>query len=564
MPSHYIYTLALLIFLLCSCIIFAQNDSYSIDVDATCTDESAKNSTVAIPPPVENYRFPNCHLYVAKSSTKNVGLGLYSSVPIRRGQPISQPDIIIQITDSLNMGILLSDYSWNPDLFGGQYEANIVHSIIPGVGSIANAVSDFRDANAIFYGRRDVDEADVPRTTSPGAGAFTHYHNVSFFALKDINAGEEILITYNNDPWFNERVNRMQKRIINETMKSPDWLAEHGLCVGNLRPDTSKIKGAGRGAFSLNFIPKGARIAPAPLVVVDREFMMTNTTGKKRTTTKPQLLLNYCFGHVNSSLLFYPTSPSVNLINHGGEKSNARLHWSLSDQHEGKDWPWHLSLGDVKNLNRPGFMMDIVATRDILPNEEILMDYGEAWEKAWKAHVQEWIAPINSNMYSPSYVMDDVAALLRTEKEQSVHPYPPNVFTACFYRYSAREINDGIAKDISQKRNEATAHQWKADRRTFEFSNLRPCSILNRDGSEDRNGEKVTYTVIMKNRRGLKPEEVIPNGSLHIVNGVPRSAIRFMDKYYTTDQHLENAFRHEIQIPDEYFPSQWMDLSLSA
>jgi hypothetical protein len=68
----------------------------------------------------------------------------------------------------------------------------------------------------------------------------------------------------------------------------------------------------------------------------------------------------------------------------------------------------------------------------------------------------------------------------------------------------------------------------------------------------------------MKNRRGLKPEEVIPNGSLHIVNGVPRSAIRFMDKYYTTDQHLENAFRHEIQIPDEYFPSQWMDLSLSA
>jgi hypothetical protein len=28
---------------------------------------------------------------------------------------------------------------------------------------------------------------------------------------------------------------------------------------------------------------------------------------------------------------------------------------------------------------------------------------------------------------------------------------------------------------------------------------------------------------------------------------------------YTTDQHLENAFRHEIGIPDAIFPDQWKD-----
>jgi hypothetical protein len=563
MPSHPFNITVFWIFVIGSCVILAQNDSRRIDVDATCTDEFVKKINVTIPPPVENYRFPNCHLYIAESTIPDAGFGLYTSVPISRGQSISEPDIIIQITDALNMGTILSDYAWNPDLFGGQFEANTVHSILPGVGSIANAVSDFRDANTIFFGSRDVDEANVPRTTSPGAGAFSHYHNVSFLALKDINAGEEIFITYNNDPWFNERVNKLQDVVTSDTTKSLDWLADHGLCVGNLRPDKSKIKGAGRGAFASNFIPKGTRIAPAPLVAVDRELIMTNTTGKKRTA-KPQLLLNYCFGHVNSSLLFYPISPSINLINHGGEKSNARLQWSMSSRNRGKDWPWLLSLHDAKNLSLSGFMIDVVAMRDILPNEEILLDYGEEWEKAWKKHVQEWKAPINANQYSPAYVMDDVTALLRTEKEQSMHPYPPNIFTACFYRYSAREINDGITKDLPQKRNEATAHQWKADRRTFEFSNLRPCSIVSRDGSENRNEKKVTYTVIMKNRRGLKSEEVIPNGSLHIVNGVPRSAIRFMDKYYTTDQHLENAFRHEIQISNEYFPSHWMDLTSDA
>jgi hypothetical protein len=40
---------------------------------------------------------------------------------------------------------------------------------------------------------------------------------------------------------------------------------------------------------------------------------------------------------------------------------------------------------------------------------------------------------------------------------------------------------------------------------------------------------------------------------------VPRHAIRFVDKPYTSDQHLKGAFRHPIAFPDKLIPDQWSE-----
>jgi hypothetical protein len=40
---------------------------------------------------------------------------------------------------------------------------------------------------------------------------------------------------------------------------------------------------------------------------------------------------------------------------------------------------------------------------------------------------------------------------------------------------------------------------------------------------------------------------------------VQRKAIRFYDHMYTSDMFLRNAFRHEIQLPDEMVPAAWRD-----
>jgi hypothetical protein len=59
----------------------------------------------------------------------------------------------------------------------------------------------------------------------------------------------------------------------------------------------------------------------------------------------------------------------------------------------------------------------------------------------------------------------------------------------------------------------------------------------------------------------VSKDKIVPNME-QTVTGIPRDAIMVVkDKTYYSDQHLPNAFRHEIDIPTEIFPQQWMDLS---
>lgn len=45
---------------------------------------------------------------------------------------------------------------------------------------------------------------------------------------------------------------------------------------------------------------------------------------------------------------------------------------------------------------------------------------------------------------------------------------------------------------------------------------------------------------------------------------VPRRAIRFMEIPYMDDEHLSNAFRHPIGLPDHLFPQQWTNTAIAA
>jgi hypothetical protein len=278
-----------------------------------------------------------------------------------------------------------------------------------------------------------------------------------------------------------------------------------------------------------------------------------------------QLLLNYCLGHTNSSILLYPYGPMVGLVNHASSASNAntranvRLQWSTSDVlHLFGQELLTKPLEEVKNYssNRSGLLLELVATRNIVKGEEIFLDYGVEWQQAWINHVQNWKPVPDADKYTPSYVMEDVVKTLRLESELVEHPYPDNVFTSCFYRYS--DHKEAAEKHTGGGADEAvTTFRWNMTRGLFELRNLRPCKILQRE-QDPKQG--TLFTVRIMNRYGLTADERIPKGAMHIVTHVPRRAVRFSDKLYTTDQHLENAFRHEIGIPDDIFPPQWMDL----
>lgn len=46
-----------------------------------------------------------------------------------------------------------------------------------------------------------------------------------------------------------------------------------------------------------------------------------------------QLILNYCFGHPNSSMMFYPYGSQIHMVNHASppSKANAVLRWATPE-----------------------------------------------------------------------------------------------------------------------------------------------------------------------------------------------------------------------------------------
>ena len=187
--------------------------------------------------------------------------------------------------------------------------------------------------------------------------------------------------------------------------RSLSWLKANGRCMDHLFMGSSTIPYAGRGAFARRRIQAGGLVSPAPLIQIPKKDVMNMHEVHKASVSrkkKPifyrtndevigkQLLLNYCFGHPESSMLFFPSGSLTSLINHSAERPNVKMQFSNHERHN-KDW-YNVApeqLIDDKHY-KLGLMMDVVALRDIEEGEEILMDYGPEWQAAWVAHVERW------------------------------------------------------------------------------------------------------------------------------------------------------------------------------
>jgi hypothetical protein len=177
-----------------------------------------------------------------------------------------------------------------------------------------------------------------------------------------------------------------------------------GICQDHIYVKHSTINQAGQGAFSRRFLLEGSIIISSPMLLATRNFLNLNITSKGEINPK-QLMVNYHFGHDNSSILFLPIN-QMNAINHNskrkwsGQEPNARVEFSTRD----KKSRYYLSrpmqdvmkvrqykMSGLENGRRSqlslGFtvlpqskystmVLDVIATRDIKPDEEIFIDYG--------------------------------------------------------------------------------------------------------------------------------------------------------------------------------------------
>ena len=321
-----------------------------------------------------------------------------------------------------------------------------------------------------------------------------------------------------------------------------NWLQLYGTCGDHLIVKTSTLSQAGRGAFARHTLAKGSIVAPLPLIHLPyrQSLDMYKIEGKvvknRKTVVGQQLLINYCMGHNQSTLLLCPYGALTSLINHNQTRANVKLQWASPDRSNHRPSWLNLSVNDIGTFLTSGLSMELLATREIAEGEEILIDYGDEWEIAWQYHVNKFAA--TSSVYrSAAQLNADTTMPLKTEFDilDGALPYPENVKIMC---------NNAFSKPI-----ETWILQWQAGT-IMEFIEKEdeyfwPCELVNLkvDGQSNK-----WYTAVVTNED--------KNVTVKFPK-VPREGIRFFDQPYTSNIHWSGSFRHDMRIPEELFPDAW-------
>jgi hypothetical protein len=327
------------------------------------------------------------------------------------------------------------------------------------------------------------------------------------------------------------------------------WLRDNGVCLDNIKVGVSTISQAGRGAFASRLLKEGTVVAPIPVHQYSHDEMEMDTDDRP-----DQLFLNYCFGHSQSSLLLCPYAGGAAFANHAsGDKANVRLEWSSKLDSKHDQWS-KVPVNHILDANA-GLVLQFVATRDILPGDEILYDYGKEWDLAWKEHVKQFEAGDVEYKSAAEWNALNLPQLKTTTEEEESEPYPENLFLGVQMDYDS-----GIGADAEQDESGVTVKTVSCtDVSSSHASPAWPCQVLERVKT-DLGAD--SYTIMLYNHPGFDEdaEYAIPSDVTVKVTGVPREGIVFVDQLESTDVDMGDAFRHEIRVPEGLFPHTWLDV----
>ena len=542
----------------------------------------------------------NCALYYAESAVSPGTFGLFSGVERAVNEFLilddQEPELMIPILDA-NLN------EWSPwhDMVSSAtdhvvFESNFLNKIFkPGISSMITCSNKFHNVQGIKLetDAGNLNNRGVHRSKDPIAGSFSYYSNsITYQITQTIQPGEEFVIPcgseyddYGEELEYNHRAGRK--------VLSKDFLQETGICLleqhVHLQVAESTIAGAGRGVFVANDkdapkagIPQGSMILASPVIQFDRsQVEMLEQTMYPQDGILPesphehniqytasvwaqQLLLNYCFGNIEESdVLLLPFGPMANFINHNrgpdGKAANAYVRWSIQEQSAA---PYMTSQRPMELFSIPVggqgthdevLILEYVALRDIQPGEEIFIDYGDDWvaaleetKAAWKRDNQFVAGDENKEyMSAADFAKQHKGKPLRTIKEEKTDPYPENLAVACYFVMSdanlEMNLEDGDVIDWSEEN-------------FFEGQCFVPCEVHERT----KHGTTWQYNVMVYPSENVGVPEYcryVPNGLM--VNNVPAWALEVVDQPYTSDTHLSWALRHEIGLPEGFFPEAW-------
>jgi len=360
------------------------------------------------------------------------------------------------------------------------------------------------------------------------------------------------------------------------------WLKKNGICLDNIKPGPSILPYAGQGAKARRFLPKGELIVPAPLLqIMNRDVLSThkvliNNDGSfdhhYNEQVGSQILLNYCFGRKESSLLLCPTTNAI-LINHcsddcgiSSQGPNARVQWSRDKTTQ----KWlGMTLEEMSEQSSRGLSIDIIALRDISPGEEIFIDYGLNWENSWDNHDLHWEEKLKEANSGIPQVSTTILNELETPLESLTTGFKEGgtkqIFTGCLYWEddSVPQIRPNLRGTWKYFDDEKILARFSSSGSHFELENIDykrmhnawwPCSVVRKEDDKSN-----TYTVRIFQADWRPPTMWTEANIPRFLTEFPEDSIRFFHVPYSSPMHMKEAFRHSIEIPLEMFPKQWLN-----
>ena len=510
-----------------------------------------------------------CRFYLAESAIPNGGLGIFAGIGLHPDDTVAFPDICLFVADMqapVEQWMQMRTHTWGKGKFFGQNEGETSRGACQGLATTLNTMPRHM-VNTELVSPVLPTNAGLHRATQPGAGSITHHYGIHGKALDVVTAGSELTIWY-GDWTFDPSATYVKPE------RSVSWLQEHGTildrwwmidvaflfldanawfvslteshlllfflgwCIDNIEIQIATDPSMGRGAFARRAMVQDQVVAAAPLQSFPNRAVFQDQIPE-------QLYVNYCFQPKDSTMLFFPYGQGVGLINHSN-KPNVYLRWSSNPMHHADwldlDWDsyWEKSYSGA-------IILEVVAMRDLVPGEELFLDYGRDWEAAWSKHVKAWKPPEDAEQYVYPAEMDETTPL-RTVEEQQEQPYPKNLITMC------------NTPDWSDRPTNRTIEWYDAGWNWW--NGLTYCHILERYFGAKGDAVYTVALIFEQDPQFLEYGAIrhTPREELYIDTNVPRRAIRFVEKPFMDDEHLPNAFRHPIQLPDHLVPKAWKNL----
>jgi hypothetical protein len=222
------------------------------------------------------------------------------------------------------------------------------------------------------------------------------------------------------------------------------------------------------------------------------------------------------------------------------------------------------TVDDISKESGRGISMEVIALRDIVPGEEVFMDYGEGWEEAWGEHVANWKPPVvekEEKFVTAKEANEQGVSLkhlitgdLRKTLNHS------HLFTGCRYWLTSQD------RDRVFNRRDPTWIEWddedildkyarngsryEGDYSYHHDQSHWPCSVIRQD-------EDGSYTVRIHQADWEYATRWHRNSLPRVLTNYPRDSIHYFVKPYESDQHLPGVFRQPIDIHESIFPEQW-------